>query len=1243
VIVRKLLTAGVFALFSFAVLGTPANAIVTHRLEFSFDGRYTPQGSFTPYSLAVDMSSSSSAGDVYLVDNNSVIDKFDASGKYICQITGAGSATTSPSECDRASAGIPSGGFKSGVDSIAIDPANGDLYVPVYGAVLRFSPNGAYEAAIAVTNPGAVAVDGTTGDVYITEIEGGEPRVLRYDPGTDTLSTFATGTSGGPFTSLSRTGLAVDNSLGATAGDVYIADGNGVDRFSSAGIFEERLSLPASDEAMAVVVGTISANVYVAFHEESPLVGGIAEYTSSGDLVGGISELYEPSPTVGLSAMEQLYVGRGSESQRPASVEVFSPGLLIPDVTTGTVSAVGSKSATVEGEVNPAGVSLTECRFVYGPETSYGQSAPCEPAAGSIPADTTSHAVTAKLLGLTPGVTYHYRLEAANTNGSNAGADGTFSTLPAPSIDSAVAVDVAANSADLQAQINPNGYDTKYYFEYGPTAAYGTRIPAQPAKDPDIGAGTADVAVSINITNLSANTTYHWRVVAINANGSVGEDHTLVYDTSGAELPDGRAYELVSSPHKDASLLGDDFLFGPVPEISEDGDRVMMIGIQCFGDAASCTAIRDNHLGSPYEAVRSSGGWQTTALSPPISQLSESGYLSYETNSGTALFEAPTQPHGEDDFYLRQAAGAFADIGPVTPPLDGATTAQGEELQSVDGQHFVWAVKPAWPFDQTEEDSQSSSVYEYPGFGNSQPLLVGVSGDEGSTDLISRCSTELPRRPGYMSSDGRTVFFVAKQCNAGGSGANQGVEVPADELLARVDGEGPEAHTVLISRRSPAACTGACLSSVPAASELQEASTDGSKVVFSSKQRLMDEASEGQENIYLYDFDNPAGHELIDVSAGDTSGHGPGVIGMLTVAPDGSHVYFAARGVLTDVANAQGQQAREGQSNLYVYERDAEHPQGRIAFIAVAHVSVGIGSSEDDANVTPNGMYLAFTSANRLTSDDTSVSGAKQVFRYDAETGELTRISIGNDGFNDNGNRSTPASCQSGESRECESARTAMAGSRERRDPTMSNDGSYVFFQSPVGLTPKALDRVPIAKEALTGQVVFAENVYEWHDGHVYLISDGRDTAYDSGQNFMCHSGSTVCLFEADATGHNVLFSTADSLVPEDTDTQLDYYDARICTDSEPCIKPSPPGLPPCLGETCHGTPSGTPLAPGVPSMTFNGQGNVLSPVTVKHKFVGRKTVKCTQKKVRVRGKCVKRRTRRVKASLNHRGKGGRK
>ncbi len=93
----------------------------------------------------------------------------------------------------------------------------------------------------------------------------------------------------------------------------------------------------------------------------------------------------------------------------------------------------------------------------------------------------------------------------------------------------------------------------------------------------------------------------------------------------------------------------------------------------------------------------------------------------------------------------------------------------------------------------------------------------------------------------------------------------------------------------------------------------------------------------------------------------------------------------------------------------------------------------------------------------------------------------------------------------------------SFAVSPVRSDPTMSNDGSFVFFQSPVGLTPRALDDVQVG--AVEGVPTYAENVYEWHEGHVYLISDGRDASEGP------YGKSSVQLLGSDASGANVFFT----------------------------------------------------------------------------------------------------------------------
>ena len=229
-----------------------------------------------------------------------------------------------------------------------------------------------------------------------------------------------------------------------------------------------------------------------------------------------------------------------------------------PYITTGPASNLTQTSATITGHLDPAGRgNITECHFEYGATSSYGQSLPCSPDPTETPPSsnfTGPTDVNAEISGLQAGVTYHYRLVAANSTGAGTSADRTFATAQAPSIDGLNSSAVTATTADLQAKINPNGADTTCHFEYGATTAYVSVAPCP--NEEDIGSGEADVPVSAHLTGLEANTVYHFRVVAVNEWGATrSEDLTFnfyppkcpnahVRQQTGSEfLPDCRAYE----------------------------------------------------------------------------------------------------------------------------------------------------------------------------------------------------------------------------------------------------------------------------------------------------------------------------------------------------------------------------------------------------------------------------------------------------------------------------------------------------------------------------------------------------------------------------------------------------------------------------------------------------------------------------------------------------------------------------
>jgi hypothetical protein len=68
---------------------------------------------------------------------------------------------------------------------------------------------------------------------------------------------------------------------------------------------------------------------------------------------------------------------------------------------------------------------------------------------------------------------------------------------------------VEPTTATLRAVVNPRGYDTKYYFEFGETAAFGHKTSVK-----DLGPIIRDYPVQAAISGLQPKTTYHYRVVA---------------------------------------------------------------------------------------------------------------------------------------------------------------------------------------------------------------------------------------------------------------------------------------------------------------------------------------------------------------------------------------------------------------------------------------------------------------------------------------------------------------------------------------------------------------------------------------------------------------------------------------------------------------------------------------------------------------------------------------------------------
>jgi hypothetical protein len=399
-------------------------------------------------------------------------------------------------------------------------------------------------------------------------------------------------------------------------------------------------------------------------------------------------------------------------------------------------------------------------------------------------------------------------------------------------------------------------------------------------------------------------------------------------------------------------------------------------------------------------------------------------------------------------------------------------------------------------------------------------------------------------------------------------------------------------------------------------------------VFFLSEQELLSGAK-GQ-NLYEYDFHATKGKRLMLVA--------PEVAGLARISEDGSHVYFVANGVLAG-ANHEGKSPAVGggkERNLYVLDTSANNSTIFVATLQTEAEeeatltacesakergsceetvkSADIWGREDHrfAQATPDGRYLVFPSLAHLTgSEDTST--VPQIFEYDAHAESLARVSIGQkssafpEGYNENGNTGNLEDAPRifGEDRvnygyymDPPAATSGLA---------LSEDGR-VFFTSQDRLTPLAAE----GREHTEGALGRAglENVYEYRENNVYLISPG-----DEAEPLVGLEGR---LLGTDESGGDVFFSTTDSLVPQDTNTQASWYDARVGGGFPAPVSPAG-----CAGEACRGSLSAPPFLPSAGgSETTAGGGNL--PPTVSKPAVKPKSLTRAQKLARALRACKK-------------------
>ena len=436
---------------------------------------------WNPRSVAVDQST----GDLYVADgSNFRVDKFDSQGRFLLawgwgvsdgksqelQVCGpdAEPPTKRCFKAAREGTTPASGPGAVAAQAIAVEASTGDVYVGDFEnhRVSKFAPDGKL-----------LYMRGRNVNKTKANEEGlGAP----YSPEERDLCTAAdlesgevcgaglTGTGPGEFAR--PLALVVDSS-----GVVWAGDTNRIESIDSSGTAGTEIELPGAGETTSLALDA-AGDFYL---KSASSVGVRKLEAGTGALLETLDIAGQPV-TVTLDEAGDVFVG---DSTSPYRFKVYNPsGEQISQFGAGQVIGI------------PGG-------FGGGNALAIGESAETLYSAGPTVSDT-DNAVQAFPL-----------------------------PKPGPLPEAERAEEILPTTATLKASLNPEGHETTYRFEYD-TAPYegeeeqGTKIPIPDATLP--GSEYEEEEVQAELEGLIPSTTYHFRLVATNSQGTVyGEDATF--------------------------------------------------------------------------------------------------------------------------------------------------------------------------------------------------------------------------------------------------------------------------------------------------------------------------------------------------------------------------------------------------------------------------------------------------------------------------------------------------------------------------------------------------------------------------------------------------------------------------------------------------------------------------------------------------------------------------------------------
>ncbi len=184
-----------------------------------------------------------------------------------------------------------------------------------------------------------------------------------------------------------------------------------------------------------------------------------------------------------------------------------------PILSNTTATAIEQSSAIITGQVDARG-GTTLVSVEYGLNSSYGSATvPRGVGNGEGSAD-----IAVSLANLLPGTSYHFRVVATNSLGTQAGSDGTFRTadLP-PEVATGAAAVVNTTTVEVKGAADPKGISAEAYFDYGTSRdALNLSVATTPARIE----GNQISNLAAKFYNLRQGVTYYYQIRAISEGGT---------------------------------------------------------------------------------------------------------------------------------------------------------------------------------------------------------------------------------------------------------------------------------------------------------------------------------------------------------------------------------------------------------------------------------------------------------------------------------------------------------------------------------------------------------------------------------------------------------------------------------------------------------------------------------------------------------------------------------------------------